>query len=286
MQKESGACEVVIPSIVSSLFCALRVCVPMQGWYQGCDAWVRKVAGAANGLLFQQLLEATGYCDVDCVNMLRHGADMLGVLKRSGIGAPLAVEEAKCSEQLRKDMAASNRALLQELREDELSHTLMKLTLDDASLGRMTHPQLITDNSSQSCLLCPRFGVQQLKPDGRVKVRAVDNFSWAPGPAAGKAAQKLNSVNGHTMATEKLSHEALDQICAAMQELQRLTDSTPGLWKADVDSAFRRVPINPQQRWCCGIAFKWQGKVRLPSHDSAYLFQCCVCFLFLQGVLL
>ena len=82
----------------------------MQGWYQGCDAWVRKVAGAANGLLFQQLLEATGYCDVDCVNMLRHGADMLGVLKRSGIGAPLAVEEAKCSEQLRKDMAASNRA--------------------------------------------------------------------------------------------------------------------------------------------------------------------------------
>ena len=101
MQKESGACEVVIPSIVSSLFCALRVCVPMQGWYQGCDAWVRKVAGAANGLLFQQLLEATGYCDVDCVNMLRHGADMLGVLKRSGIGAPLAVEEAKCSEQLR-----------------------------------------------------------------------------------------------------------------------------------------------------------------------------------------
>ena len=29
----------------------------------------------------------------------------------------------------------------------------------------------------------------------------------------------------------------------------------PGLWKADIDAAFRRIPVRPEHRWACGIAF-------------------------------
>ena len=31
--------------------------------------------------------------------------------------------------------------------------------------------------------------------------------------------------------------------------------------KADVDAAFRRIPIKPDERWMCGIAFMVDGQV-------------------------
>ena len=39
-------------------------------------------------------------------------------------------------------------------------------------------------------LLNPRFGVEQLKEDGSIKVRAIDHFSWSPAaPVLGMANQ-------------------------------------------------------------------------------------------------
>mgnify|MGYP006979709385 FL=1 len=36
----------------------------------------------------------------------------------------------------------------------------------------------------------------------------------------------------------------------------------PGLFKADIDAAFRRIPIKPAHRWACGITFRALNKVR------------------------
>ena len=36
----------------------------------------------------------------------------------------------------------------------------------------------------------------------------------------------------------------------------------PGLFKADIDAAFRRIPIKPARRWACGITFRALNKVR------------------------
>ena len=33
------------------------------------------------------------------------------------------------------------------------------------------------------------------------------------------------------------------------------------LMKADVDAAFRRIPVKPDERWMCGIAFMVDGQV-------------------------
>ncbi len=40
----------------------------------------------------------------------------------------------------------------------------------------------------------------------------------------------------------------------------------PGLWKADIDAAFRRIPVRPEHRWACGVAFKVEKQVRVPTH--------------------
>ena len=58
-----------------------------------------------------------------------------------------------------------------------------------------------------SILLHPRFGVVTEKPDGSIKVRAVDHMSWS---AFGK--KKKDSVNGHAFPMEKLHHDKLDQL--------------------------------------------------------------------------
>ena len=42
-------------------------------WFDGADEHVKQVAGGANGALFEELLVATGYVDVDCVSLLRGG---------------------------------------------------------------------------------------------------------------------------------------------------------------------------------------------------------------------
>ena len=45
-----------------------------QQWFGDADAGIRSVSGQCNGQLFEQLLQASGYCDVACVRLLRSGA--------------------------------------------------------------------------------------------------------------------------------------------------------------------------------------------------------------------
>ena len=40
------------------------------------------------------------------------------------------------------------------------------------------------------------------------------------------------------------------------------------MWKADVDSAFRRVPLRPKERWAAAVAFKHRGKVWVSQHNA------------------
>ena len=40
-----------------------------------------------------------------------------------------------------------------------------------------------------------------------------------------------------------------------------MTGVLPGLWKADIDSAFRRIPVAPCDRWLCGFVFMIASQV-------------------------
>ena len=96
--------------------------------------------------------------------------------------------------------------MLRQLREDANSVELHRLAQEDAALGRMSVPVAVESTEAVACLLLsPRFGVEQIKDDGTVKVqrasnkllqgcshtacqvRAVDHLSWSPGTRIAEA---------------------------------------------------------------------------------------------------
>ena len=58
------------------------------------------------------------------------------------------------------------------------------------------------------------------------------------------------------MKTEKMRHDTLDALDVVMKEFFANVGEVPRLVKADVDAAFRRVPVRDGDKWACGIVFR------------------------------
>ena len=76
--------------------------------------------------------------------------------------------------------------------------------------------------------------VEQLRTNGTQKLRAIDNLSWS---AVSRTRQ--GSVNGAVRAREKMKHHTIDNLAEAMKHFVKLSGVPPGLYKSDIDSAFR-----------------------------------------------
>lgn len=159
---------------------------------------------------------------------------------------------------LRNECLEHNISLGKSLKSGEHDAWLLENARAEALLGRMSKPEVIDLSTCDSLLFQPRFAVEQSKPDGSIKLRSIDHFSWAPGRQG-----RDGSVNGHTAMEEKLRHNTLDNLSDGMIAHKRRIGKAPGLFKADIDSAFRRVPIKPEHRWACGIAFMVGTEARL-----------------------
>ena len=141
----------------------------------------------------------------------------------------------------------------------------------------------------------PRFGVTQgVKPDGTVKVRAVDHFSWSQPNGRKKRKKseiKSDSINGHFAIDTPIHHDHLDDLLEAMRMQKRATGQVvhclraamqvclsvhwplrvcqvPGLWKADIDSAFRRVPLQDSHKWAAVVAYIHDGVPWVAQHHA------------------
>ena len=121
----------------------------------------------------------------------------------------------------------------------------------------MSRPVPIEKHDLDATLFCPRFGVEQARADGSSKLRAVDHFSWSA-----DAVPKDGSVNGFTFPFEKMKHDTLDKLAVLMRKFVAATGVAPGLIKADIDAAYRRIPIRPDHQWACGGLFKVGSQVR------------------------
>ena len=183
---------------------------------------------------------------------------MIGELQRSGVGVEVEAPLVRDAEWLKANAAQRNKALIGKLKEDKNAVRLLEETEADAELARMSKPIPVESCDLDSVLLHPRFGVEQEQLDGRVKVKAVDHFSWSTGRRG-----KEDSVNGHVAPGEKMSHDTMDYLAQVMAVFVALVGEVPGLEKADIKSAFRRIPIRPDQRWACGVAFMIAGQVLL-----------------------
>ena len=118
-----------------------------------------------------------------------------------------------------------------------------------------------------------------MKADGSRKVRPIDDMTrWAHDPASAPRACARNvclrvrsGCNAATAPGEKLEYETLDLLQQAMRKTaQGLSANDPGvglsLWKADIDSAFRRIPIKPEHRDFAWICFKYNDHVVAARH--------------------
>ena len=191
---------------------------------------------------------------------------MVGELDRSGIGTPLTVENIKSLDKLWHVCEARNAALVKSLRVDPHADELLAMARADAKLHRVSAPVPIEEFDTTSCLLHPRFMVEQPKPNGAVKLRPIDHFSWS------LEGGKSDSVNGHVAPTEKLKHDTLDRLEALLRVVVQEMGQPPALIKLDIDAAFRRVPVDPSQRWVCGCTFRAEDKV-----GSNVALCCCTC---------
>ena len=251
------------------------MCACVFGW-RVCATDVCQVSEGVNGLLLQQLATITEHKDPECVSFFRQGAPFLGQLPCSGNGTPFVVvaSSQESVEVLREQCAVSNAALVGSLREDVHAQDLLKLTRADAKLGRMSEPQLFDDSKLQGVRLAPRFPVVKQNEDGSTKVRPVDNFSWSALKQNGlakserKRRQKAASVNGFCTPTEHLHHNHLDAMMVYVQKFLLLVGIVPGLFKADMDSAYRRVPIDVDHIWASGIAFLCGGQIWTSVHNA------------------
>ena len=78
--------------------------------------------------------------------------------------------------------------------------------------------------------------------------------------AVNKHKKKL-SVNGHTQVQETMRHDTLDKFAKLFCKLKNEGQFIPAFFKVDIDAAFRRIPIHPNHRWACGIAYRDRDEV-------------------------
>ena len=188
-----------------------------------------------------------------CVS-LSVGAQIVGKLDCSGIGTPIDGESEKSLNELWYSCAERNASLVESLKVDPHADKLLEMAHADAELHRASTPVPISKFDIESCLLHPRFMVEQRRPDGSLKLRPIDHFSWSK-------CGKEDSVNGHVVPTEKLKHDTLDRLEALLRLFVHETGEVPALIKADIDTAFRRIPVAPGQRWVCGSVFRAHEQV-------------------------
>ena len=65
-----------------------------------------------------------------------------------------------------------------------------------------------------------------------------------------------------------MRHDTMDTLAEAMRQFVELVGEVPGLIKADIDAASRRIPIASEHRWACWIAFVVMGQVFVSQHAS------------------
>jgi hypothetical protein len=182
-------------------------------------------------------------------------------------GAPfLDADDSENVKLLFGKIAHSNEKLLRSLASVGHEIELERQASLDAEMGRMSRLVEIAHKSVNDTLLAPRFGVPEQRPDGRRKIRPIDHFSWS-NEGLGSKQQKLHSVNGAFTSDANSRHNTLDDLALSLTRFHEAFKTEPGLFKADIDSAFRRIPILPSHRWASGITMRVGCKVSFHGQD-------------------
>ena len=235
---------------------ALRTNGDVERWFSESDPLVRRVAAGFNGPLAMECAESTHWHDLGGIAQFRCGGLIAGRLQQTGLGPSKdSKASGSVSDLARSSQDASARAV-SKAKADKHSAFLLQQACEDASVGRMSWPVKADGLALSDKVVAHRFCVEQgTKPDGAPKLRAIDDMS-------------ASGVNSCCIATEKIVYDGLDALVAAMICFQARLGFWPTLWKADVDSAFRRIPIAPSHHAMC---FGLVGSVHAWNRIAAFI---------------
>ena len=183
----------------------------------------------------------------DAPNLFREGGPLVGELPASGLGTTQKFPALDSLIDLEASRGERNRALVASLRESAHSQCLLELTQADALLGWMTGAVEIDDRILDSCNLASRFAVEQSSAaSGMRKIKPCDD-------------ETACGTNGCCRPSEKLANDSMGFLveCAGVLSAQRA--DPPVLWKLDIHSAYRRIPIRPDHRWLAWVVFMVSG---------------------------
>ena len=226
----------------------LDECGAREHWIVDCDEQTRAVLGELNLPLVHYLMQRLQCTDTELISMLK-GAHILGKIDTSGRGVQKQVTELESTSDLWTNRVRNNRRLAESIRPTERDGEVMRQTLDEAKLGRISQPRVYKPGHDDELgVLSTRFGVQQ-----NSDVRCIDN-----GTSSG--------CNPCSTASERIREHRLDTLFGMAQLLVFLGMINLACCKADVKAAFRRIPIHPDQRWATGIIFMFQGVLHTAWH--------------------
>ena len=149
--------------------------------------------------------------------------------------------------------AQRNQRCVARLRTDDQEDALWQAVIDDVKQGRMDAPVPVSSLDLHNVLLTPRFSVVQ-----GPKVRPVDDAT-------------ASGLNACTRCDEKMSHDVIDRLVeAARVEHAARGQQPPHFWKADVDAAFRRVPLDPRAAHLAHVIFLRHGEPVSARHRAVF----------------
>ena len=256
-----------------------------------------------NGPLMTKLASQLAYHDLAAPDVFRDGCPLIGQLPRTGNGEHIAprkhskesvpsydeiaagilldgkpATKGELSEAMAKHKAAwecseeaplprsirhfvdtrveRNLSLLAKLRDDPRADELWQMASDDAHLNRMTDPKPVTQEDIEDYSFSPRFCIEQgVRSNGLPKLRAIDDFT-------------RSGINELTLPSEKLKCDGLDTLFQTAKHLHRATKCPLGIWKADIASAYRRIPIARRHRDLAAVVFRHHGTPHVSVHTT------------------
>jgi hypothetical protein len=225
-------------------------------WLSGADETIQRISARVNGPLGEGLIEATKFPDTSVMEVFRRDAPVAGTLSAPVGSLPKSFPEPVPVSDLAAKCAVRNRGLLESLKTDLHSSFLHSQVCEDAVVGRMTPPMMASKVDLNSVVLARRFSREQgTRADGTVKLRAVDD-------------ETASETNSTTQPTAKLKCDGADALSSLGVYFTRKTGEVPMFWKADIDKAYRRLPVKPEDRWLVWVAFTHDGRKWAAGHNT------------------
>ena len=190
-------------------------------------------------LLWQEMLKAAAYPDMDVVEELVRGVPLTGEVKPTGLFEKV-FKPAEMSEKFLRSSGEKNRhANFYSCRSSgdaEVDETVFQKTLEEVQLGWARGPISLRDLPKGS-VISRRFGLKQ--PN---KIRLIDDMS-------------CSSINQTVQTTESLRPHTVDFISSLILEIFNHHDSENAVGRTyDMKSAYKQLAIASESLWSSYIA--------------------------------